>query len=49
MAGTMILKSERDPEQKFKKVIVGLDEKGQAYSREPSTEDLEKMKKHQTF
>lgn len=50
MAGNMILKSERDPEQKYKKLIVGLDEKtGHAYSREPSPEDLEKMKKHQTF
>jgi len=50
MAGNMIIQSERDPNQKYKKVIVGLDEKtGHAYSREPSAEDLEKMKKHLTF
>lgn len=48
MAGNMILKSERDPDQKFKKIIVGLDAKtGMAVSREPSAEDLEKMKKHE--
>ncbi len=49
ISGNMIIQSERDTNQTYKKLIVGLDEKGMAYSREPSAEDLEKMKKHLTF
>ncbi len=47
MAGNMIIKSERDEDVKYKKVVVGLDEKGLAYSREPSSEELEKIKNHE--
>jgi glutamyl/glutaminyl-tRNA synthetase len=47
MAGNLILKSERDESQEYKKVIVGLDETGHAYSREPSPEELEKIKNHE--
>ena len=47
MAGNVIIKSERDESQEFKKVIVGLDETGHAYSRDPSPEELEKIKNHE--
>lgn len=47
LAGSVVVRSERDEGMKFKKVIVGLDETGHAYSREPSPEDLEKIKKHE--
>lgn len=47
IAGNVIIKSEREEGQEFKKVIVGLDETGHAYSRDPSPEELEKIKNHE--
>lgn len=49
IAGVAIVKGEKDLEQfgSFKKVIVGLDETGHTYVREPSPEELEKIKQHE--
>ena len=47
IAGNVILKGEKEEGQEFKKVIIGLDDKGFAVSRDPSPEELEKIKNHE--
>lgn len=47
IAGNVIIKGEKEEGRTFKKIIVGLDETGHAYAREPSPEELEKIKRHE--